>query len=254
MADEHAQTTRRLVGVGVGPGDPELLTVKAVNLLDCAEVILVPATETSGHGPGRAERIVEQACPGAGERVQRIPFSMSERHGVGPKRAESWRASVKAAVEAFGRGARTVAFATIGDPTVYSTFSYLRAGVAEELSDVEFELVPGVTAMQALAAASGWPLVEGREILALVPATVGPERLGAVLDVADTVTVYKGGRTLPAVLAQLRERGRGAVIGTDVSLPEQQLATLEEMEAQETLPYFSAVLSAPSRSVTGGRL
>lgn len=254
MADEHARTTRRLVGVGVGPGDPELLTVKAVTLLNAADVILVPTTETSGQGPGRAERIVEQACPGAVERVQRIPFSMSERHGVGPRRAESWRASVSAAVDAFAKGACTVAFATIGDPAVYSTFSYLRAGVAEQLADVDFELVPGITAMQALAAASGWPLVEGREILALVPATVGPERLAAVLDTADTVTVCKGGRTLPAVLGELRSRGRDAIIGTNVSLPEQHIAPLDEMEAQETLPYFSTVLSTPSRSVTGGRL
>lgn len=254
MADVHAPTRRRLVGVGVGPGDPELLTVKAARLLDSAEVILVPATETSGQGAGRAERVVSQACPQAVGRVQRIPFSMSERHGVGPRRTESWRAGVTAAVEAFRRGARTVAFATVGDPTIYSTFSYLRAGVAEELADVDFALIPGITAMQALAAASGWPLVEGREILALVPATVGPQKLGELLDVADTVTIYKGGRTLPAVLDQLRSHQRGAVIGTDVSLPGQQLTTLDEVDAQETLPYFSTVLSAPSRTITGGRI
>ncbi|SER58110.1 precorrin-2/cobalt-factor-2 C20-methyltransferase [Propionibacterium cyclohexanicum] len=254
MADEHAQHTRRLVGVGVGPGDPQLLTVKAVNLLNSAEVILVPATEGSADGPGRAERIVEEACPGAARRIERIPFSMSERHGVGPKRAESWRASVRAAVDAFGRGARTVVFATIGDPTVYSTFSYLRSGVARELTDVVFELVPGITAMQALAATSGWPLVEGREILALVPATVGAQRLGEVLDVVDTVTVYKGGRTLPGVLDELRRRGRSAVIGTDVSLPGQQIVTLAEVDAHQTLPYFSTVLSTPARTSTGGRI
>lgn len=245
---------RRLVGVGVGPGDPELLTVKAVRLLNSADVILVPATERSGDGPGRAERIVAEVCTDGAARVQRIPFCMSERRGVGPKRTESWRASVQASVEAFGAGAQTVAFATIGDPAVYSTFSYLRAGVTAEVADVSCELVPGITAMQALAAESGWPLAEGKEILALVPATVGLEKLTDVLDVADSVTIYKGGRTLPGVLAALRERGRDAVIGTDVSLPEQQLASLDEMEAEQKLPYFSAVLSAPSREEIGGQL
>ncbi|ERK57631.1 tetrapyrrole methylase, partial [Propionibacterium acidifaciens F0233] len=162
--------------------------------------------------------------------------------------------SADAAVEAFGSGCRTVAFATVGDPAVFSTFSYLRATLARRMPDVDYELVPGITAMQALAAASTTPLAEGREILALVPATVGPDRLGRLLDVADSAAIYKGGRTLPEVLRALRERGRRAVIGTDVSLPDQRLVDLDEIDADETLPYFSAVLTTPERTITGGRI
>ena len=108
--------------------------------------------------------------------------------------------------------------------------------------------------MQAIAAAAGTPLVEGREILALVPATVGSEKLGEVLDVVDSVTVYKGGRKMPEVLEQIRERGRDAIIGTDVSLPTQHLLGLAQVEADESAPYFSTVLSVPERPVTGGKL
>ncbi|WP_249888516.1 SAM-dependent methyltransferase, partial [Salmonella enterica] len=76
-----------------------------------------------------------------------------------------WQVSSDAVVTAFDEGARTVALATVGDPTVFSTFTYLRANVEERLPDVTVELSPGITAMQALSAASGRPLVEGKEIL-----------------------------------------------------------------------------------------
>lgn len=245
---------RRLIGVGVGPGDPELITLKAARILSTADVVLVPATEKSADGPGRAEAIVRAACPQIRGQIRRIPFSMAQRRGIGRKRTESWRASADAAVAAFESGAATVALATVGDPAVFSTFSYLRGNVKQRLPDVDVTLIPGITAMQALAAASRTPLVEGREVLALVPATVGPEKLGQVLDVADSVTIYKGGRTLPAVLEQIDARGRDAVLGTDVSMETERLIGLDEVGEGQTLPYFSTVMSAPRRQTTGGSL
>jgi precorrin-2/cobalt-factor-2 C20-methyltransferase len=245
---------RRLIGVGVGPGDPELVTLKAARILREADVVLVPATEASAEGPGRAEQIVLAACPDLPGELRRIPFSMAQRRGIGHKRTESWRASADAAIDAFEAGAHTVALATVGDPAVFSTFSYLRGNVEERMPDVEVSLVPGITAMQALATATSTPLVEGREILALVPATVGPEKLGQVLDLVDSVTIYKGGRTLPAVLEQIRSRGRDAVLGTDVSLDSEQLIGLDDVAEGQTLPYFSTVMSAPARTTTGGSL
>lgn len=244
---------QRLIGIGVGPGDPELLTVKAVIALRAADAVLVPATEESGDGPGRAEQIVVANVPDA--RIVRVPFSMADRSGVSPKRKAAWLASATAAVDAFADGAATVAFATVGDPSVYSTFSYLAAHVLERLPEVEVSVIPGITAMQALAATSRTPLVEGTETLALVPVTAGLDKLGEVLDVVDTVVAYKGGRRMPQVVATLRAKQRDAVLGVNLGLDKQELIQLAELDDDTTAPYFSTVLAPASRGdVTGGRL
>lgn len=242
-----------LVGVGVGPGDPELVTRKAVAAFDRADVILVPSTEASGDDAGRAEQVVLAACPEAAGKMRRVPFSMAQRTGVGAKRRQSWEASAQAAVDAFQAGAATVAFATVGDPSVYSTFSYLAAQVQAVVPDVDVSVVPGITAMQALAAASLTPLVEGRESLTLVPVTAGLAAVGAALDHADTVVAYKGGRQLADLLALVHDRGLDGVLGVNVGLPGQTITPLSEVEATSA-PYFSTVLVAPRRTTTGGAL
>lgn len=243
---------RRLIGVGVGPGDPTHTTIKAALALRAADVVLVPATEASGEGPGRAKLIVAEVAPDA--RIRRIPFSMADKRGVSGRRKEAWLTSASAAVEELDGGAETVAFATVGDPSVYSTFSYLAAHVVESRPDVAVEVIPGITAMQALAAESRTPLVEGQEILALVPVTVGLDRVRQLLGAADTVVAYKGGRKLPDLVRLLREEGRDGVLGVNVSLEGQRLVTLDELADDEAAPYFSTVLSAPRRTETGGAL
>lgn len=244
-----------LVGVGVGPGDPELITVKAVMALRAADVVLVPLTDTGTSEVGRAEQVVLAACPEAAPRLQRVPFSMAQRAGVGTKRRESWEASARVAEEAFAGGARSVVFATVGDPSVYSTFSYLADHVRAAVPGLQVEVIPGITAMQALAAASRIPLVEAREVLTLVPVTAGLEQLAEALDHSDTVVAYKGGRHLPEVLDLVRQRRPGAagVMGTNLGLPEQELVDLRAIEPA-TAPYFSTLLVAPARTATGGRL
>ena len=216
-------------------------------------MVLVPSTETSGDDAGRAEQIVLAACPEVSDRLRRVPFSMAERTGVGPVRQRAWEASARAAEDAFAAGAHTIAFATVGDPSVYSTFSYLAAHVRAAVPGVRVEVVPGITAMQALAAASLTPLVEGRESLTLVPATAGLDAVDAALAHSDTVVAYKGGRELAALLEVIARRGRHGVLGVNIGLVGESITPLSEVDAA-TAPYFSTVLVAPVRDAAGGRL
>lgn len=238
--------TRVLYGVGVGPGDPELVTVKAVRILRQADVVVVPVAD--GGEQGRAERVVRAHTD---REVRRLVFALTEESA----RDRAWDAAGGAVAAAYGAGARTVAFATIGDPNVYSTFTYLARTVRALVPDAEIRTVPGVTAMQALAAASGTVLVEGRESLVLLPLVAGVDVLRDALDAHDTVVAYKGGRVLPAVLAAVRDAGRldDAVHGAALGLPDEDVRPAADVDCAASAPYLSTLLVTRRRSSRGGQ-
>jgi precorrin-2/cobalt-factor-2 C20-methyltransferase len=245
----------RLVGVGVGPGDPELLTVKAVHVLRTADAVLVPVLDTDGAEPGRAEASV-RAHLGEDGRVRRVRFALNDRNGLSEERTGSWDAAARAVVDVWDSGADDVAFATIGDPSVYSTFSYLARTVAALRPDAQVALVPGITAMQDLAARSATPLCEGSETLALFPMTAGVDRFAQALDTFDTVVAYKGGRHLPQMLEVVRRAGRTdqAVYGAALGLPGERVHPAREVSDTARAPYLSTLLVPPARRERGGRL
>lgn len=245
----------RLVGVGVGPGDPELVTVKAVRLLNEADLVLVPvladALLADGGGPGRAEATVRAHL--RHDRIRRVEFALNEREDRG-RRVAAWDAAADTAAAAFGGGAALVAFATIGDPNVYSTFTYLASGVHERVPGLTTATVPGITAMQDLAARSGTVLCEGRESLALLPLTAGIATFRAALASFDTVVGYKSGRHLPEVLAAVKEAGRldDAVHGASLGLPGEDIRPASELSGPA--PYLSTLLVPARRTTRGGKL
>ncbi len=239
----------RLVGVGVGPGDPDLVTVKGVRVLQQADLVLLPTMDVGTQG--RAERTVRAHVDH--DRLQRLPFALNEREDRA-RRESAWDQAGAVAAAAFTDGASCVAFATIGDPNVYSTFSYLAATVRQLVPDVEVSTVPGITAMQHLASLAGVALVEGEETLTLYPMTAGLAGYREALRQGDTVVAYKGGRHLPQMVQTLREQGRleHAVVGTDLGLPGELVVPAPDVDT--SLPYLSTVLSPPGGRTRGGRL
>ena len=175
-------TRGTLIGVGVGPGDPEHLTLKALRTLREADRVFVPETNARRGVAGRAEVIVAEHVPA--ERIERVRFAM----GDDGARARSWNAAGEA-IAAVVRAGGTAVFATIGDPNLYSTFTYVAHTVRGLVAGVEVRTVPGITAMQDLAARSGTVLAEGAEPLTLFPYTAGDGRLRGLLDRGDTVGV-----------------------------------------------------------------
>ncbi len=239
---------RTLVGVGVGPGDPELVTVKAARILREADVVLVPVLAAGEQG--RAEAVV-RAHAG---RAERVVFALNDRGGVTERRARAWDAAARRVAAAFDDGARTVAFATIGDPNLYSTFTYLAHTVAAHVPGVRIETVPGITAMQDLAARSGTVLAEGTESLRLLPLTRGTAGLRAALGSGDTVVAYKFGQVAGEVLAAVEEAGRldEAVYGARLGLPDEDMRPAARVEGP--VPYLSTLIVPARRTGTGGKL
>ena len=232
-----------LTGVGVGPGDPELITLQAVRVLREADRVLVPVADSGEQG--RAERTVLSHVD---RPVTRLVFGLGDT----AHREANWAAAAASVAGAFAAGATSVAFATIGDPNVYSTFGYLAGEVRRRVAGLTVRTVPGITAMQALAARSDTVLVKERESLVLLPLTAGVPRLRAALAAHDTVVAYKGGRALPEVLAALREAGRidDAVFGAALGLPEETVLPAAQLDPDRPAAYLSTLLV---RAPTGGR-
>ncbi|WP_373308781.1 precorrin-2 C(20)-methyltransferase [Streptomyces minutiscleroticus] len=240
----------RLVGVGVGPGDPELVTVKGVNALRAADVVVVPVMDTGERG--RAEATVLHYVPQ--ERIVRVVFALNERSDRA-RREAAWDAAGER-VAALLRAHGTVAFATIGDPNVYSTFTYLAHTIARLVPGTEVATVPGITAMQDLAARSGAVLTEGTEPLTLVPVTAGAAVLKDALNGPGTVVAYKFGRLAEDVAAALRETGRldDAVWGSALGLDGEDIRPAAELDGGP-LPYLSTLIAPARRDGSrGGKL
>ncbi|MFC7219734.1 precorrin-2 C(20)-methyltransferase [Streptomyces polyrhachis] len=242
-------TVPRLTGVGVGPGDPDLITVKGVRALREAAVVVVPVMEDAG--TGRAEATVLHHTQAA--KVVRVVFALNEREDRA-RREAAWDAAGER-VAALLREHGTVAFATIGDPNVYSTFTYLAQTVRALVPEVAVETVPGITAMQDLAARSGAVLTEGTEPLTLIPVTAGATALKEALEGPGTVVAYKFGRQAAEVRAALAATGRlaDAVWGSALGLPGESISPAGELGGTP-LPYLSTLIAPARRTQRGGKL
>lgn len=216
----------RLVGVGVGPGDADLLTLRAVRALRRASRVVAPSTAPDA--VGRAEAIVREALPEV--RVSRAPFAM---HPDPQARAAAMH-EVAVTVSGYLDAGEEVAFITLGDPLVYSTFSALAAAVRAHRPGTPVEVVPGIMAFQSLAARTGTTLADERQRLCVRTALDETDDLaGELRDPTCTTVLYKGGRQLPRLGEAAREAGRdeGAVVGELLGMSGERIGPLAELSS-----------------------
>ncbi|HKQ69706.1 MAG TPA: precorrin-2 C(20)-methyltransferase [Polyangiaceae bacterium] len=195
-------TLGTLYGVGAGPGASDLLTLRAVRVLESADVLALP--RGSDFGASMAWQIIE---PVVGKRASqerlRLTFPMSKDPALVRPRVQ---AAASAIAERLAIG-RSVAFVTEGDPSLFSTFGYVRGELLLRLPELRVEVVPGVTSICAVASIGGVPLADGHERVAILPATYGVDDLVETLQAFDTVVLMKLGAEMPNILAALERTG-----------------------------------------------
>ncbi len=226
------KTPGTLYGVGVGPGDPELLTLKAVRILQSVPVVAYPATP---QGSAQARAIAASWLNGQRE----IPIVMPCMLDRGPVNQGYDQAAVTIAGEL--AAGYDVAVLCEGDPLFYGSFSYLLHRLGEQFPCV---VIPGINSVSAAAAAAALPLITGEQRLTVIPATAGDEAIRQALLNSDSVAILKPGRHRPRLLALLRETGRteDALYIEQASRPEQRIVRrLAEIPATPG-PYFALFL------------
>jgi precorrin-2 C(20)-methyltransferase len=224
-------------GVGVGPGDPELMTLKAARILAEVDWIFCPAEPTQG--ASFASRVVAPLGLPA-EKFRPVSLCMSRQRSAAQ---EAYRYAAEVIVAELRQG-RSAAWITEGDPLFYSTFPYIAEEVRNLCPEARIDIVPGVSSVQAAAARAGVPLARLDEALAVLPAAYGMERLPMLLDSCATVALVKVHSVFDSLLDRLADLPQSIQtfylekIGTD----EEHLTTdLRSLRGQK-LPYFSLVL------------
>ena len=227
----------------MGPGDPLLLTRQAMAVLGSADRVVAPTG--SADEPGRAESVVLQAMPEIS--ITRLPFDMTpDVQGGLLTRAASHREVARKLLPWLSTG-EEVAFITLGDPNIYSTFSALVLALRQLGWEGAVETVPGITAFQALASRTGTVLLDGTESLSLVTALDGTTHVEEALREPDrAVVVYKGGKHLPEIAALLSSVGRleGAVFGEHIGLEGEWTGPLAEVP-EHSASYLATVIVPP---------
>ena len=213
-------TMGTLYGIGVGPGDPEWMTVKAVRILSTCRHVCVPKSAVTADSVA-LEIARNYLRPDAVVHEQSYPMTADPQ-----VLRDHWQRAAGEVHAILARG-EDCCFLTLGDALLYSTYIYLLRELQAIEPALQVVTVPGVTAFSAAAALTNRPLGEGKQLLTIVPASDDLNEFAAALDRGGTVVLMKVGRRLAAVLDELECRGllEQTIFVSRAGLPQQQVET-----------------------------
>jgi precorrin-2/cobalt-factor-2 C20-methyltransferase len=224
-------------GVGVGPGDPELLTLKAIHTIQQADVVIAPKTEKKENSVALT---IATPYLKAGARVVKLVFPMVSNT---EQLTDAWLDNKNIILDLLQQGKKVV-FLTLGDPMFYSTYIY----VFRLLKDAGYpiETLPGITAFCAIGSKLGYPIVEGDDVLNVIPATMGDEKLEQVFASADNIVLMKVYKNFPQLLEKLKRHGfaKQAVMISRCGLDDEQVVyNLSDLAPDHKLNYLSTIIA-----------
>ena len=231
----------KLYGIGVGPGDSKLLTVKAVEAIQSCDMIITPKTEKK-----EGSVAWNIAKPYIREETELLPmvFQMNlDMEAV----ARQWEENRRIVCEKLDEG-KNLVFLTLGDPMLYSTYMYIFRAL--EGTEYEAENIPGIPAFVGIANAIGMPLAEWEETVVVLPATASEEKIDRVLAVADNAVIMKVYKNWAYIQEMLRKHHliENAVMVTRAGLPDECVQKdLDALPADYQPNYLSTILAKRNR-------
>ncbi len=232
-------------GIGVGPGDPDLITLKAVKILSQVDIVYAAASTKNHHS--LAVNIAEQHIP-EHTAVKMLRFPMTRDKN---ETRNAWRSHARTILDDIQTG-KNVAFLTLGDSMTYSTFGYLMKHVRKIAPEVEIQTVPGITSYQAAAARLNTPLVEGEESLMVVSGAKGGNRLRELDGKPENVVFMKAYRNVGDIKDAIDEMGTypSSVGIKNCSHPDEEIIP-DIDELRDRLPDYWTLIIAKQNSKNG---
>jgi precorrin-2/cobalt-factor-2 C20-methyltransferase len=233
----------KLFCVGCGPGDPELLTIRALNLIKEADVIFVPTSKSDK--PSIALSIVAKYINKTTKIINLVFPMIKDKDSL----KDYWEKNTSEISQMVRTGKKTV-YLTVGDPSLYSTWIYIHRELKKNHKDIQIEIIPGITSIFAFAAESKISLVEGNEHLSIVPACYDLNKVKNTVKSSDTIVFLKDGRYFDNVIEMLPDAGFGEesqiAIAQDVSTKENilEIKHLKDLKGkkQPSQKYFSIMV------------
>ena len=237
MSGQSPTNSGYLYGIGVGPGDPELLTLKAQRLLRRVEVICF--TQLDDGRESYALSVVRGFLEEAKTEFVTIIVPSDDT----PVSEQTWRDAATQIEQRLRKG-QDVAFITEGDPMLFSTFIYMLEAMTAEHPSIPVEIIPGVSSVMAAAASSKVPLATHGQRLAVLPTVYGIDDLSEAIASYDTIVLMKVNRELLGALENLDGLGLAgkSVFVRRVSTPSEKVVSDVKQLTQEDVDYFSLLI------------
>lgn len=237
MEENDMNTKGKLYGIGVGPGDSKLLTVKAVEIIQNADIIITPKTEKKDGSVA-----YHIASPYISKKTEILPlvFQMVTDMAVVEKQ---WIENRKIISEKLEEG-KNIVFLTLGDPMLYSTYMYIFHALED--SDYEVETIPGIPAFLGIASQIGWPITEWEENVLIIPATASPDKIDKALAACDNAVIMKVYKKFAFIQEELRKHHmiKNAVMVSRAGLPDEIIErNLDRLPSDYKPNYLSTIIA-----------
>jgi len=233
-----------LIGIGVGPGDVDLLTVKAVKAIQNADIIMCPASNEKR--PSIALSVVSSIInKSQNQEIIKLIFPMTKDKNI---LEISWKKNAKIMAEIVLKG-KNVVYITVGDPYLYSTWIYMHRDLKEKYPDMDISVIPGIVSIFSFASKVGVSIAEGAEKVAIIPSCYDLSSVKEIAKHSESMIFLKDGRYFDQVIKILKESGFPDdslfAIGQDLGTEDEIVRTMTLGEVNDdslTTKYFSILV------------